>query len=194
MRGRAVTRPRAGPRCTTDFGRRPDTPSSASLRRAARLRPLLDAALAVARFATGRADFGPRVFDGLLADFFLPAALPAADFFLAAFLALVFFLFFLGLVVIRVAVSPRRAERAIGDGGRRFGRWSRWLRRRRRWGPRGGRLARRGALGRGFLWRRFLCRGLFLRRGFFRARFLFRCGFLLRSRLLRARALHHFLF
>src|SRR4051794_41060128 len=139
-RGRAVTRPRAGPRCAIDFGRRPDTPSSASLRRAARFRCLFGAVLALARFATGRADFAPRAFDGLLADFFLPAPFPAADFFLAAFFALAFFLFFLGLVVIRVAVSRRRAERAIGDGARRLGRWSRsrW----RGWRS-SGRLARR---------------------------------------------------
>src|SRR5436305_4504604 len=92
-RGRAVTRPRAGPRCATDLGRRPDTPSSANLRRAARFRCLLGAVLALARFVAGRADFAPRVFDGLLPDFLFAATLPN-DFFFAAFFA--FDRFFLG--------------------------------------------------------------------------------------------------
>src|SRR3954468_24974803 len=101
-RGRAVTRPRAGPRRATEVGRRPDTPSSASRRRAPRFTFLFGAVLALARFATGRADFAPRVFEDFVIDFLLAAAFPTADFFFAAFFALA--LFFLGLVVIRVAV------------------------------------------------------------------------------------------
>src|SRR4051812_11054469 len=95
-RGRAVTRPRAGPRCATEVGRRPDTPRSATRRRAPRFRFLSGAVLA--RFATGRADFVPRVFEDFVIDFFLAAAFLTADFFFAAFFALA--LFFLRVVVI----------------------------------------------------------------------------------------------
>src|SRR3954466_7743155 len=159
LRRRALTRPRAGPRRGVDLARRPETPSNARRR-------------SVARFAVGlglgthvrwRADFFPRVF-AFLTLVFLAVDLFAADF-RAAFAA---FLFFLRLVVIRIAVSRRRAERAIGDRTRCLGRSGRgWRRRLRR-----GRLLRRAWL----LRRGFFRRGFTLRRGFLRGSFLFLCG------------------
>src|SRR3954470_10409298 len=86
IRGRAVTRPRAGPRRATGLSRRPDAPSSASRRRARRFRSLFGAARAWAFFAGGRAVFAPRVFDLFLTGFSLAAPCLTADVFFAAFL------------------------------------------------------------------------------------------------------------
>ena len=124
LRGRAVTRERAGPRRATGLSRRPDAPKSASRRRAGRLRSWFGAVRALALFPGGRAGFAPRVFDLVLTGFSLAALFPAADVSFAAFFAFAFFFFFfLGLVVIRIAVSPRRAERTARDGARRRGGW-----------------------------------------------------------------------
>src|ERR1043165_2920167 len=187
-RGRAVTRPRAGPRMGTDLARRPETLSSASRRCATRFG-------ALATFdpdRRGRAGFFPRVFaaflDLVLAAVFF-AALLFADDFRAAVAA--FFFFFLGLVAIRIAVSRRRAERAISHRARRVS--GRGRRRRRRSGLRSrGRRARRCGFARrwllrcGFLFGRGLLprSGFLLRRGLALRTSAPRGGFLLRRGLL----------
>src|SRR6185503_9432940 len=129
MRRRAVTRARAGPRRATILRRRPDAPGPASRRRAERLGGFGAAPALAVFFAPGlrrRASFTLRVF---CAAFFLATAFLAADFFADLFAAALAF-FFLRLIVIRIAVSPRRAERAIRNRARR--RSGRWRRRRRR--------------------------------------------------------------
>src|SRR6188768_2062681 len=175
VRGRALTRPRAGPRLATDLARRPETLSNARRRSVARF-PLVVAFGADVR---RRAVFLARVFATLRAFAFL-AAVFFADFRAAFFAA--FFFFFLGLVLIRIAVSLRRAERAIGDRAcrrRRSGRHG-WHGRIRRW--RRGHL-RHGHLRRGCL----LCDRLPRRRFLLRCCFLRRYFLLLRSRLFRRR-------
>jgi hypothetical protein len=68
MRGRTVTRPRAGPRLGKDFARRPETLRSARRRWASRS----EAGGTFGAVARGRADLFPRVFAAFV-DFALAA-------------------------------------------------------------------------------------------------------------------------